>query len=130
MSQTQIGENPDNPVDTNRKLDVLCTFNLRPVSTGNFNKVKSYTLASNYRQLTKLVMTDASQRIWQKRLNITYYKQNINFTAFIKSTRVNSKHRLLISNTGWPYTELIVNTDDDPCLDVKISYHSTLSSKT
>ena len=66
------------------------------------------------------------KEFWQKRLNITYNKQNINFTAFIKSTRVNSKHRLLISNTGWPYTELIVNTDDDPCLDVKISLSSKI----
>ena len=24
-----------NPADTGRKLNVLCTFNLRPVSTGN-----------------------------------------------------------------------------------------------
>ena len=32
--------NEDDPVDKGRKLNVLCTFNLRPVSTGEETKVK------------------------------------------------------------------------------------------
>ena len=82
MSQTQIGKNPDNPVDTNRKLDVLCTFNLRPVSTGNLNKVKNYTLASNYRQLAKLVMTDASQRILTETVKHNLLETKYKFYCF------------------------------------------------
>ena len=53
VSQIQIGENPD-----------------------NLNNVESYSLASNYRQLTKLVGTDASRKILKEKFNITYYKQN------------------------------------------------------
>ena len=44
MTQTQIGENPDNP-----------------------NNVESYSLASNYRQLTTLVRTDASRKILKEK---------------------------------------------------------------
>ena len=67
MSQTQIGGNPD-----------------------NLNNVESHSLASNYRQLTKLVRTDASRKILTQKINITYYKQNVSFAAFIKTIRVNS----------------------------------------
>ena len=40
MCETQVQHSL--PVDTVRKLNVLCTFNLRPVSTGSAIKIKLF----------------------------------------------------------------------------------------
>ena len=51
--------------------------------------------------------------------------QIMNFVAFIKALVWIQQYRLVILiNSDWPYSELI-NTNHDPCSDVKISYQST-----
>ena len=37
-----ICSNNPNPVDTGRKLNVLCTFKIRPVSTGKHSSIESH----------------------------------------------------------------------------------------
>ena len=50
--------------------------------------------------------------------------QIMNFVAFIKtSVRIQQYRLLTLINSDWPYSELI-NTNHDPCSDVKISYES------
>ena len=60
-----------NPVDTGRKLNVLCTFNLRPVSTGKFviancvyaSESSSFVFLENGIKYTAMIFEDII-RLW------------------------------------------------------------------
>ena len=65
-----------NSVDTRRKLNVLCTFNLRPVSTGSI--IPPVILAA------KMIPTIFENK--KSRLSINYHTENLQSLSAFKGT--------------------------------------------
>ena len=54
------------PVDTGPKLNVLCTFNLRPVSTGSFVIVNKHSYTKDWHYYSFQITISSSFALWNR----------------------------------------------------------------